>query len=84
MDGARLFLLVCSNGTKDNEHGLEHGKFYTNMRKKLLTVLVTGHWNRLPTDVLWRLLLWRYSKPTWVLSCVTYCREPALAEGWTR
>ena len=52
MDGARLFLLVCSNGTKDNEHGLEHGKFYTNMRKKLLTVLVTGHWNRLHTDVL--------------------------------
>jgi len=25
-----------------------------------------------------RNLLWRYSKPTWMLSCVTYCREPAL------
>ena len=25
------------------------------------------------------LLLWRYSEPTWMLSCVTYCRDPALA-----
>ena len=24
-------------------------------------------------------LLWRYSKPTWMLSCATYCRKPALA-----
>mgnify|MGYP001858805457 CR=1 FL=1 len=32
---------------------------------------------------LWR-LLWRCSKPTWILSCVTYCREPALVGGWIR
>jgi len=30
------------------------------------------------------LLLWRYSRPAWTLSCVTCCREPALAGGWTR
>lgn len=30
------------------------------------------------------LLLWRYLKPAWMLSCVTYCREAALAGGWTR
>jgi len=30
------------------------------------------------------LLLWRYSKPAWTLSCVTNCREPALVRGWTR
>ena len=27
------------------------------------------------------LLLWKYSKSTWTLSCVTYCREPALTGG---
>ena len=55
VDGARLCLVVCSNGTRDNEHRLEHRKCHTDMRKKLLTVLVTGwcgHWNRLPRDVL--------------------------------
>jgi len=29
---------------------------------------------------LWGLLPRRYSKPTWMLSCVTYCRELALAQ----
>ena len=34
--------------------------------------------------VLWSFLLWRYSKWAWMLSCATYCREPALAGGWTQ
>jgi len=33
---------------------------------------------------LWSLLFWRYWKPASMLSCVIYCREPALAGGWTR
>lgn len=52
VDGARLCLVVCSQGTRDDEHRLEHRKCHTDMRKKLLIVLVTGHWNRLPRDVL--------------------------------
>lgn len=30
-----------------------------------------------------RLLFWGYSKPTWLLSYVTYCREPSSAGDWT-
>ena len=33
------------------------------------------------SERLWSLLLWRYSKPTWTLSCVTCFREPALVVG---
>lgn len=33
-----------------------------------------------PKD-LWSLLLWLYSKYTWILSCSTYCREP-LKQQW--
>lgn len=32
----------------------------------------------------WRLVLWKYSKPTQTLSCGTYCGQPALAGDWTR
>ena len=28
-------------------------------------------------------LLWWYSKPVWMPTCVTCCREPDLSEGWT-
>jgi len=51
-----------------------------NMRKNFCTLRVTEHWN---SPERWGSILWRYSKPTWMLSCATYCREPALAEGWT-
>jgi len=33
---------------------------------------------------LWSLLLRSYSKASWTLSYVTYCRELPLARGWTR
>ena len=29
------------------------------------------------------LVLWRYSRRTWIPTCVICCREPALAGGWT-
>jgi len=49
--------------------------------EKELTLRVAEHWNRLPRE-LWILFLWRYSRPAWMLSCVTYCKEPALSQGW--
>ena len=33
---------------------------------------------------LWRLLLWRYSRPVWMSTCATYCRATALAGDWNR
>ena len=47
----RLFLVVCSNGTRGNGHKLEYKKFHVNMRKNFFTVRVTEHWNRLPAAV---------------------------------
>ncbi|KGL72384.1 hypothetical protein N309_09082, partial [Tinamus guttatus] len=34
-----------------NGHKLKHHKFHRNLRKKILTVRVTEHWNRLPREV---------------------------------
>ena len=47
MDEARLFPVVCSDTTKSSGLKLEHRKFHTNN----FTVRVTGHWNRLPREV---------------------------------
>ena len=44
-------------------------------------------WQNTGTDypqMLRILFLWKYIKPTWMLSCVIYCREPILAGCWTR
>jgi len=80
LDESRLSLLVPSDRIRGYGPKLEHRKFHMNVRKSLFTVRVTEHWNRLP-ERLWSLFLWTYSKTTWTLSCVTYCREPALVEG---
>jgi len=39
-------------------------------------------WDLSCPERLWSLLLWRYSKPAWMLSFAAYHREPALAGGW--
>ena len=31
---------------------------------------------------MWNLLLWRHSRPIWMPTSVTYCREHALAGDW--
>jgi len=62
-------------------HKLKNRKFHTNTGKHFFTVEVTEPWNR-PERL--GSLPWRYSKPTWMLSHVTYCRELALAGNWTR
>jgi len=62
--------------TRGNRHKLEHKKFRVN-RGNFFTVREQSCPKRL-----WSLLLWRYSRPSWILSCVIiYSREPALAEG---
>lgn len=51
------------------------------MRTNFFTLGMTEHWNRLPRERIYSSL--EMFKP-WMLSCVTYCREPVFAGGWTR
>ena len=51
VDGARLFLVVPINKTRDNGHKLELRKFHLNVRKNFFTLSVTEHWHRLPREV---------------------------------
>ena len=79
MDEARLFSLVCSNGTRSHALKLEHWKSHKNMHNTFM-VSVAEHWNRLPRVVV--------ESPSMEIQDPsgreTYCREPALAGGRTQ
>jgi len=51
-DGARLFSVVLSDGTKANGHKPKHWRLHLNTRKHFFTVRVTEHWHRLLREVL--------------------------------
>ena len=49
--GEGLFRRACSNRTRENDFKLEEGRFRLNITKKLFTVRVVRHWNRLPSEL---------------------------------
>ena len=82
VDGATLFSVVTSGRRGAMGLSWSAGKSTWTRERSLL-----WWWQNTETSCterLWSLLPWRYSKPSWVLSCATYGREPALAGGWTR
>ena len=62
-DGARLFSVVPSERRRGNGQKLNYKKFHLIMRKNFFTLKMVG--TGCP-DRLWILLLWGYSKPTWM------------------
>lgn len=79
-NGARLFLVVPVNRTKDNKQKLMASKFHLNMRKKFFTV----HCLCIGTDCpekLWSFSHWRYPRTIWMQLCAMCSRTTLLAQA---
>jgi len=50
--GADLCSLITDDRTQGNGTKLHHGRFRLDIRKKLFTLRVVKHWNRLPRDAI--------------------------------